>query len=200
MEKKQQEILNVAAALFSAAGIKKTTVDLISLKCGISKKTLYQFFDHKEAIVAEIVKNALSKIRNYIKDTTVKVVEAPLELIVFFYFIKTNLSVFTPIFISDIIKFYPDINTLISRSRTAEFLPFLIKNVDRGITEGHYRESINSRLTAELYFRQLDCVLGDNLLNGCEKIEILSYINSFFLHGILNLERKDIVCSEITIQ
>lgn len=199
MEKKQQEILDAAAGLFSAVGIKKTSVDLISSKCGISKKTFYQSFDHKEAIVAEIVKSALLKIRNYIKQTASKSSEPPLELIGFFYFIKNSLCVFTPIFISDIIKFYPDINALIIRSRTTDFLPFLIKNVDRGITQGHYRDSINSRLTAELYLRQLDCVLGDNTLDGSGKIEILSGINSFFLHGILNGTGKDIVCSHKTI-
>lgn len=56
MEKKQQEIIDTSAVLFSVAGIKKTSVDLICSKCGISKKTLYQYFDHKEAIVDEIVK------------------------------------------------------------------------------------------------------------------------------------------------
>lgn len=196
MEKKQQEILDAATVLFSAAGIKKTSVNLISSNCGISKKTLYQFFENKEAIVSEIVKNTLLKIRHYIKQTALKPVEAPLELIGFFYFINTSLSVFTPIFINDITKFYPGINTLIIRSRTLEFFPFLIKNIDRGIMEGHYRDSINSRLTAELYFRQLDCAIGDNTLKGSEKTEILSCINSFFLHGILQGTGKDYLQSE----
>lgn len=84
--------------------------------------------------------------------------------------------------------------------RTAELMPFLVKNVDRGIVEGYYRQSINARLTAELYFRQLDSVLGDNALNGSTKIEILNYINSFFLHGILNRAGKNILWSDITIQ
>lgn len=200
MEKKQQEIIDTSAVLFSVAGIKKTSVDLICSKCGISKKTLYQYFDHKEAIVDEIVKNALLEIKDYIKQTAPKSADAPLELIGFFYFLKTGLSVFTPIFISDLIKFYPDINMLIIKLRTAELMPFLVKNVDRGIVEGYYRESINARLTAELYFRQLDSVLGDNALNGSTKIEILNYINSFFLHGILNRAGKNILWSDITIQ
>lgn len=186
MKNKKCDIIDSASKLFSNQGIKKTSVDSISNCCGISKKTFYQYFEDKESIVCEIVSNALDEIAKYAKNLHVNSPDAPSELISFFTFLHKNLSVFTPMFMSDILKFYPKINYIILKSRRAEFLPFFIRNIERGISEGFYRKSVNSKLTGELYFRQLDSVLEDASVEVNEKMKILSYINMFFLHGIIN--------------
>lgn len=186
MKSKQQEIIEIASLLFSEEGIKKTSVDIISQHCGISKKTFYQYFRDKETIVKDVVINALSKIDNYIKTLLEIANDAIAELINFLKFLQANVAVFTPIFISDLLKFYPTVNDDLLKYRTTKFLPFFIQNVDKGILEGCYRKSVNSKLTGELYFKQIDIALEDDSIAVVEKNNILSYINSFFLHGIVN--------------
>lgn len=52
---KKQKILRAAKELFSRFGFKKSTVDEIAEAAGISKRTLYEVFDNKEKLLAELV-------------------------------------------------------------------------------------------------------------------------------------------------
>lgn len=183
---KKQKIIETASLLFSKEGIKKTSIDLISRKCGISKKTFYIYFSDKETIITHIVENALGRTEEYILTLSIISLDAVSELTSFFEFIQNDIFEFTPIFLSDLLKFYPDISDLISKSRTTKFLPFFINNLEKGLSDGCYRKTIDGKLTAELYFRQIDFTLEDETLTASEKIHVLSYINSFFLHGIVN--------------
>jgi AcrR family transcriptional regulator len=198
MKNKELEIIKTASLLFSQEGIRKTSVDSISQHCGISKKTFYQYFPDKETIIRDIVTNALSKIDNYIKvllDASGDVVP---ELIDFLKFIQCNISVFTPIFISDLLKHYPNVNEVLLEYRRTKFLPFFMQNIDRGILEGCYRESTDSKLIGELYFKQIDLTLEDDSISDSEKDNKLAHINSFFLHGILSGAGAQILYSTLT--
>lgn len=197
MERKQQKILDTTSSLFSKEGIKKTSVDLISSHCGISKKTFYQYYSDKEAVIKEIVKNSLHEIEKYIITLSNISPNAVSELINFFKFLQNNISVFTPVFINDLLKFYPAVNDFILEFRAKIFLPFFIQNVQRGILENCYRNSVDGRLTGELYFKQIDLALEDNSLTAKEKFRVLSYINNFFLHGVVNSIGAKLLFSDV---
>lgn len=197
MNNKQQEILETTSLLFSQEGIKKTSVDLISSHCGISKKTFYQYYSDKEAVIKEIVKKSLQKIEKYIITLSNISPNAVSELINFFKFLQSNISVFTPVFINDLLKFYPSVNDFILEFRAKIFFPFFIQNVQRGILENCYRNSVDGRLTGELYFKQIDLTLEDNSLTAKEKFRVLSYINNFFLHGVVNGIGEKLLFSDV---
>jgi AcrR family transcriptional regulator len=58
---KEEQLLQAAKQLFSRFGFKKTTVDEIAEAAGVSKRTLYEVFDSKEKILAELaISEALS--------------------------------------------------------------------------------------------------------------------------------------------
>ncbi len=52
---KKTQLLDAAKQLFSRFGFKKTTVDEIAEAAGMSKRTVYEIFDGKEKILAELV-------------------------------------------------------------------------------------------------------------------------------------------------
>lgn len=62
-ERKKEEtkikIVSVAMALYRAQGFKATTMEQIAEEVDISRKTLYNYFPNKEAIVAEYMKKYL---------------------------------------------------------------------------------------------------------------------------------------------
>jgi AcrR family transcriptional regulator len=188
--------MDTASVLFAENGIKKTSIDIICHRCGISKKTFYQYFLDKETIVNDIVKIALLNTENHIDTLKSMTPDAPTELISFFNFMQSNVTVFTPIFINDLVKFYPKVNNLILESKNKKFLPFFTQNVKQGIFEGYYRKSLDADITAALYFRQLDYALEDEIIILSEKSKFLSYINSFFLHGIVNRTGAEILFSK----
>lgn len=186
MNIKQQDILETAALLFSHKGIKATTVDEIATNCGISKKTLYCYFQDKETIVSEMVKSVLIKTEQYISMLPDISANATSELVNFFQFMQGNVHVFTPLFIKELARFYPNVNKLIYHSRNTKFLPFFYKNIERGIFEGIYRKKLDSIIIGEMYFLQLDHALLDESALMSQRFHKLACINTFFLHGIVN--------------
>ena len=57
----KQGIVDVAYDRFAAHGFKKVTMDEIAAELAISKKTLYKYFESKEAILGEIVEQRLAR-------------------------------------------------------------------------------------------------------------------------------------------
>lgn len=52
---KKARVLEVAKELFARFGFRKATAEAIAVGAGISKRTLYELFSSKEAILAELV-------------------------------------------------------------------------------------------------------------------------------------------------
>lgn len=191
----QQEIMKTAELLFPNNGIKKTSIDLISKKCGISKKTFYKNFIDKEHILKKIVSIELIKIEKYIAALSAESNNPACELLILFKFLQNNLSVFTSVFINDIMAYYPNVYQLIIKSRNHILLPFLIHNIDRGIKEGLYRDSLQPKLFGDLYMLQFDTILENTAKEFSDKREILSCTNMLFLHGILNAAGTEKICT-----
>lgn len=63
MEDVKLSILSVAKTHFSRFGFKKTTIDEICHDCRISKRTLYQQFPTKEALLMCLITNELEKLK-----------------------------------------------------------------------------------------------------------------------------------------
>jgi AcrR family transcriptional regulator len=69
MEKKDLEksIVVVATELFLSLGFKSVTMDDIAVEMGISKKTIYNFFENKEQLVKKAVFNLYDAITSGIE-------------------------------------------------------------------------------------------------------------------------------------
>ncbi|QOG01203.1 TetR/AcrR family transcriptional regulator [Flavobacterium sp. MDT1-60] len=186
MDNKRKDIMEAASMLFLQKGIKATTVEEIAKKCHISKKTFYYFFVDKEVVIIEIVQNLINKTDRQLRMLPDISPNASSELISFFHYLQSNIYVFNALFMSDLKKYYPNIHNLFLQDRKNKLIPFFIKNIERGILENIYRTNLDSRLTAELYFLQLDNVIDNTDITEDERYAIIYYINSFFLHGIMN--------------
>jgi len=63
---RKTEIVEAAKLLFSKNGYSPTSMDEIAQKVGISKASLYYFFEGKEQIFAEIVGGVTAEVRSYL--------------------------------------------------------------------------------------------------------------------------------------
>ncbi|MFV8342551.1 TetR/AcrR family transcriptional regulator [Flavobacterium sp. XS2P39] len=186
MHTKRKNILESAAMLFLQKGIRATTVDEIAKHCHISKKTFYYFFVDKEVIITEIVQNLINKTDQQLRMLPDISPNASSELISFFQYLQANIFVFNALFMSDLKKYYQNIHNLFLQERRNKLVPFFIRNIERGVSENMYRKHLDSKLTAELYFLQLDNAIDNIEVSDDERYAIIYYINSFFLHGIMN--------------
>jgi TetR/AcrR family transcriptional repressor of mexJK operon len=59
----EDEILDVASALFLAEGYGSVSIERIATECGISKRTFYHRFDNKEQLFAAVVHRLIARMR-----------------------------------------------------------------------------------------------------------------------------------------
>ncbi len=64
----REALLSKGRELFSASGIKKTSVEELSRSAGIAKGSFYRFFGSKEELFFEILEIEEGRLRDYIKD------------------------------------------------------------------------------------------------------------------------------------
>lgn len=83
----RERIIKVAAELFTTEGWESTTTRSIASAAGIATGTLFNYFDSKEAIVAELISDALGKAEREIQKRDDESLEEEL-----FTFIWTELS------------------------------------------------------------------------------------------------------------
>lgn len=62
-ERRRQEILRAARVVFAQAGFRRATVDEIAQRAEVAKGTIYLYFDNKEAILADLVLQALAELQ-----------------------------------------------------------------------------------------------------------------------------------------
>ncbi|WP_435138348.1 TetR/AcrR family transcriptional regulator [Pseudopelagicola sp. nBUS_19] len=63
-DQKRDNILQVAAKVFANEGFDRASMSMLARDCGISKATIYHYYDSKDAILYDILKTYLCKLRD----------------------------------------------------------------------------------------------------------------------------------------
>jgi AcrR family transcriptional regulator len=110
MESKE-EFLEFAISKFLRYGSKRFSLDDLAHEIGISKKTIYQHFTNKEALVYESLGFLLDKIKVEVSQSVEQVRSNPLLGIIMIDKIGLEyLKLFSPTFLDGIKKYYPMVN------------------------------------------------------------------------------------------
>ena len=60
---KEEQIIEVARELFHKFGFKKVSMDEIAREAGVTKKTIYRYFDSKEALLEYFIQEELQNMK-----------------------------------------------------------------------------------------------------------------------------------------
>jgi len=87
---KRSLIMDAAIEVFAEKTFQGASVSMIAKKAGISKGLLYNYFESKEALLKEIIKNATEKVYEHFDPNH----DGVLTKDEFFFFIRKNIQVF----------------------------------------------------------------------------------------------------------
>ena len=197
MKDGQSHIMEKAALLFSQHGAKVTTMDELALGCGISKRTLYQYFETKEVLVMAIAQNIVSKNEQHIRIGPGISPNAAAEIISLFQYIQNQLEIITPQFVRDIRKYYPDAYSLFVQFKTNKLVPFVKQNIARGLREDIYRSDIDIDTTCWLYTWLLQNAIEETSVPFEKRFRLVWNTNYLFLYGIMNAKGMKLVYTSI---
>jgi len=188
MDEKRLEIIERAGAVYMRLGIKSVTMDDLARELGISKKTIYKYFDDKSDLVRSIVEmkkdmdqalcmNCINQSGNAIDDM-IQVSKLIAE-----HFGNVNPSVFF-----DLKKFHPDAWQKMEEHRWGFVLNMIVSNVQKGIDENLYRDSLNPDIVGRLYVSSIDTLFNSDIFPWPQFTfqAIYSEHIRFHIHGLVN--------------
>ncbi|MES2655862.1 MAG: TetR/AcrR family transcriptional regulator [Bacteroidota bacterium] len=162
MESKNK-ILEGAESLFMKYGFKSITMDDIARELGISKKTLYQYFEDKNDLVNQTIQAHIDN------DAVVcnRIIEEGYDPIEFMFEMsksitknqrKVNVAV-----LFDLRKYFKSAWDKMEKFRLEYILKNILSNISKGQELGLYRTDINEVLIAKLYVHNIEFVMTPEL-------------------------------------
>lgn len=149
------ELMDKIVAMFFEFGIRNLNMDDISRNLGISKKTLYQHFKNKEDLIEKLF--YYDEMKWDIEMSKLKIDEMnAIEIL-----LQVSLRVFeemgnfNPKLKFELKKYYEPIYQQFMIRKQNHIFSQISKNIEKGITEGLYRNDVNIDLVAGLYVRNL---------------------------------------------
>ncbi len=154
----KEKILNVFTEQIQVFGIKSITLDKIAKICGISKKTLYKYFDGKDQIVNVIVDEILDKLNVCFDDADRSSDEALDKILHIFDSMFELLGSISVPLLTDIQTDYPDINKKIDTFRD-NHRELILRTIESGIASGSMNGSINASIAVDMIMGAATAVL-----------------------------------------
>ena len=171
--------------MFMAQGIKSVTMDKIAGSLSVSKRTIYEHFADKEALVAECLscfKSDMDEKRSELKNTTANTFSYLLEMFKYSVSVlrKVNVNFFT-----DSEAMFPDIikNVKLNKKAQIDHFKNLIIDAQR---DGHIIKSFSPDVLAELYYEMLGSMRSTDSYDYARtpSSEILRILCNVYFRGV----------------
>ena len=191
----EELIVTKAKELFFSYGIKSVSMDDISRKGAISKKTIYKCFEDKNQLIERLVSELLSRFKSDLEKSSKQGQNAIEELTLASQTTINSISAISPAFFYDLKKFFPGLWQLVEQHSHTVLMPSIANNLKKGINEGLYREDLDIAFTTNIRIQQITSVVGvDRVISRVsESHELMLKLTRFYLHAIATARGKQLI-------
>lgn len=157
------QIVSTASTTFNRYGIKSVSMDYIASQLGISKKTLYEHVSSKEDLIKQILTAKLQQLHSITEQASRSFPDAIADAVQVFKQVSMALKDVNPAMLFDLQKYYPAVFKLYVSFRDEQVTGHLLKNIERGIAQGLYRDDMNVMLIGKVYLHMLEFITDPDL-------------------------------------
>lgn len=185
---KEQHIIEKSFELFQKYGIKSVTMDDLSTELGMSKKTLYQYFNDKADLVSKIVFFEFNRKSQQIEKVLNGDGNALEQLLALNKFMHKEHKNYKPGMLFDLKKYFPEVYQSFSKAKRDFMYASFIKNLIKGKEEGIYRQDLDENIIAKLHLFRNENIIENDIFTF-DEITSSKFVNEIFnyhLHGIVN--------------
>ena len=188
MESKQQEIINVAREMFGEYGIRSVSVDDICRQVGISKKTLYQYYNNKAELLDSLLTQEMENVKNEALEIKAEANNAIHSLLLVSKLIGRLSMNAKPAAAYDLKKYYPELYKKFVDIKRQMAYEGIVMNLERGMKEGLYRSDLSIEVIARLYIQKIEQMHDKEFLQHMEFSHecILKIMFENHIRGIAN--------------
>lgn len=159
----KDKILARSFEMFLKRGIRSVSMDDIAQEMAISKKTIYKWYENKDAIVFAAIESYLKSTEEQCNSFAGKAANAIDELFQTMNMLRQMFAGIHPTVIFDIQKFHPKTWQLIQNNKSEFMLERIIDNLNRGIKEKLFRTDLDIEVISRLRLAQIDIVFNQEV-------------------------------------
>lgn len=171
-----------ALDLFSQHGIKSVSMDDIARNMGISKRTIYEFFEDKETLLVKGIEYNHKKMKQVLTELEEGPYSVVEEIILFYEECMKRPRWYNRKFYDDL-KRYPKALELNEKNK-AEFSKKCMKLFTRGVKEGVFQKGINFEIVTLLAKEQIKMIRPTGAFLNYSVSEVYKTVLFTFLRGI----------------
>ena len=189
----RNRILATAREEFFKFGFSKVTIDEIASKMGMSKKTIYKYFDSKEAIVHEVTKSTLNDMVSCCEEISqndaVDFVEKLRQMMTL---VALQYSKLGKPLLEDLQKNAPQVWKQISEFRQERINKDFGNLLREGMQKGMFRSDIDEQLILLIYSNAVQSIINpETLINlPFTATQVFDAIVKVIYEGILTDDAK----------
>lgn len=192
MENKEQ-FLDKLFELFLLHGAKTLTMDDIAKEFSMSKKTLYQYYANKEALLLDVLQNVANKVTTQLKSLD-NTFTCPIEaMIIRNKTVNETVGPEKNAFIIQLMKYYPDVYQQHMINVHSTMANMVKANYQSGLEKGLFRKDIPQEIYTKflmtLYFSIDTSPLFDETKHS--KDSICGHILNFYFDAIVTEKGKE---------
>ncbi len=182
----KEQIIETATRLFRRDGIKAVRMDDIASEMGISKRTLYEHFSDKEALLADCVEFYHVQQSRWMEKKMEGCANMAEELLVFLDCWE-EIAEENGNFIGNLRKFYPAVYRNVTEMHQCEGVEKLKRKLQEGIVQGIFLPDLKTDIAVFLLIDIMNSVLSKESTFTAQKYthhEAFKYIFVYFFRGI----------------
>lgn len=179
-------IVATAWDLFNSQGYRSVTMDQLSERRGMSKKTLYQYFASKEDLAAAAVEEFLSRIAGNTDRLRMDGEQDPVgTLHAILDQVRVALAELDPRFLADLEKYLPALWQRFEQFRAERIL--LMEHLLRSGQRAGRIKPVNPRVAVLMYLGAVQSLVRPDVMirHGLTMSDVLDTVIAIFLQGIL---------------
>lgn len=193
MDKKKLDIIERSSLIYLKYGIKSVTMDDLANHLGISKKTIYKYFDDKNDLIVTMIKRTLEfeeKMCFKIQHHTDNALEALIQIS---RMVIERINNVNPAIFYDLKKHHNEAWKILEDHKWNFVLNAIQKNINRGIEEKWYRDDLNIEIISRLYVATFDTMINTDVYKwpDFQFHDLFKEIMRFKLHGLVNENGKN---------
>lgn len=144
----QERIVKKAHELFMRYGIRSVSMDEVANHLGMSKKTIYQFYEDKDALVEDVIDIEIADKQGECKRHRNRSENAIHEIFMATDMLLELLTHMNPALIFDLEKYHPQAFTKYNQYKNSFLYTLIRDNIEWGEKEGLYREEVMADVMA----------------------------------------------------
>lgn len=191
----KDRILAKSRDLFMKYGVRSVSMDDIASEMGISKKTIYQYFADKEALVVEVIECKICESETRCDFDKHAAENAIDELFRAMEMTEQMFRTMNPAVLLDLKKYHPRAFEKVQKHKNEYIYQTIRNNLERGIREELYRPEINLDIIARYRIESMLLPLDPVFYSGNEVTlaDVEQQLLEHYLFGIVSLKGYKLV-------